>query len=92
MLIFCHLVLLFMLWYCHKRGREVRLEREKSDGDIEDSDRVEELPDDPTLPAPHPETTTFAETPASPAATAAVSTDLPPPPIGEHAPTEGSRT
>lgn len=38
-----------MLWYCHKRGREVRLEREdreKSEG------RVEELPDDPALPAP----------------------------------------
>lgn len=23
------IVLLFVLWYCHKRGREVRLERER---------------------------------------------------------------
>jgi hypothetical protein len=32
-------VLLFVFWYCHKRGKEVRLEREKS----EDDARVEEL-------------------------------------------------
>lgn len=50
-------LLLFVLWYCHKRGREVRLEREASEGVdggvvIDDKDRVEELPDDPALPAP----------------------------------------
>ncbi|KAJ6786599.1 hypothetical protein PWT90_04679 [Aphanocladium album] len=45
-------LLLFVLWYCYKRGREVRLEREKTENTIEDADRFEELPDDPTLPAP----------------------------------------
>jgi len=49
-------LLLFVLWYCHKRGREVRLEREKTElaGVVDGSDRIEELPDDPTLPAPAP--------------------------------------
>ncbi|KAI1490795.1 hypothetical protein F5X96DRAFT_634366 [Biscogniauxia mediterranea] len=57
-------LLLSALWYCHKRGREVRLEREASDaaeaaaaaaGDpIDGRQRVEELPDDPQLPAPVP--------------------------------------
>ncbi|TGJ82219.1 hypothetical protein E0Z10_g6556 [Xylaria hypoxylon] len=51
-------LLLTMLWYCHKRGREVRLEREASDAaakegnaddEIEGRPRVEELPDDPML-------------------------------------------
>ncbi|KHN97999.1 uncharacterized protein MAM_04388 [Metarhizium album ARSEF 1941] len=42
-------LLLFVLWYCHKRGREVRLEGERvADG----SARIEELADDPALPAP----------------------------------------
>jgi hypothetical protein len=50
-------LLLFVLWYCHKRGKEERLEREKSElaaatGVVDGSDRIEELPDDPTLPAP----------------------------------------
>lgn len=50
-------LLLFVLWYCHKRGREVRLEKEKSDAEaaasvVDGSERIEELPDDPTLPAP----------------------------------------
>ncbi|EGX92770.1 hypothetical protein CCM_04143 [Cordyceps militaris CM01] len=49
-------LLLFVLWYCYKRGRETRLEREKSENDeneaIRDSDRFEELPDDLMLPAP----------------------------------------
>ncbi|KAK4448089.1 Nse1 non-SMC component of SMC5-6 complex-domain-containing protein [Podospora aff. communis PSN243] len=52
-------LLLFVLWYCHKRGKEERLEREKSGlaaatGVVDGSDRIEELPDDPTLPAPTP--------------------------------------
>lgn len=45
-------VLLFVLWYCHKRGREVRLEREKSGRPEESDGRIEELPDDLALPAP----------------------------------------
>ncbi|OAQ96342.1 hypothetical protein LLEC1_01053 [Akanthomyces lecanii] len=45
-------LLLFVLWYCYKRGRETRLEREKTENTIDDSERFEELPDDPTLPAP----------------------------------------
>lgn len=47
-------LLLFVLWYCHKRGKEERLEREKSElvGVVGGSGRIEELPDDPTLPAP----------------------------------------
>ncbi|KAK3390310.1 RING-like domain-containing protein [Podospora didyma] len=50
-------LLLFVLWYCHKRGRETRLEKEKTDAEadgkdtIDGSSRIEELPDDPTLPA-----------------------------------------
>jgi hypothetical protein len=45
---------MFVLWYCHKRGREVRLEREKSAAEtpVDGSDRIEELPDDPLLPGP----------------------------------------
>ncbi|PHH86238.1 hypothetical protein CDD83_10531 [Cordyceps sp. RAO-2017] len=50
-------LLLFVLWYCHKRGREVRLEREKLASAIDGSDRIEELPDDPALPAPEPRDT-----------------------------------
>ncbi|KAK5657738.1 hypothetical protein OQA88_2811 [Cercophora sp. LCS_1] len=49
-------LLLFVLWYCHKRGREVRLEKEKSEAEaavgVVDGERIEELPDDPALPAP----------------------------------------
>ncbi|KAI0860605.1 hypothetical protein F4860DRAFT_198767 [Xylaria cubensis] len=59
-------LLLSMLWYCHKRGREVRLEREaeeekakaeaegKENDTIDGQARVEELPDDPMLDAPAP--------------------------------------
>ncbi|KAH7160295.1 hypothetical protein B0J13DRAFT_540919 [Dactylonectria estremocensis] len=79
-------LLMFVLWYCHKRGREVRLEKEKADAEtpIDGSDRIEELPDDPLLPAPEPASTrglqglTRATTePVSPLA------DLPPPPVGQ---------
>lgn len=45
---------MFVLWYCHKRGREVRLEAEAAARAIDGKDRIEELPDDPVLPAPHP--------------------------------------
>ncbi|KAK0743721.1 hypothetical protein B0T18DRAFT_392450 [Schizothecium vesticola] len=56
-------LLLFVLWYCHKRGREVRLEKEKSEvGVVDGADRIEELPDDLALPAP-PTATKTKETP-----------------------------
>ncbi|KAK3688071.1 hypothetical protein B0T22DRAFT_425479 [Podospora appendiculata] len=45
-------LLLMVLWYCHKRGREVRLDREKAENVVDGSGRIEELPDDPALPAP----------------------------------------
>jgi len=32
------LVLLFVFWYCHKRGRETRLERERLAAGNEDAD------------------------------------------------------
>lgn len=38
-------MLLFVLWYCHKRGREVRLERELSGSAVEAGSRIEELSD-----------------------------------------------
>lgn len=40
------LVLLFVFWYCHKRGRETRLEREAK---VDSEGRVIELDDDPML-------------------------------------------
>ncbi|PMD25738.1 hypothetical protein NA56DRAFT_676886 [Hyaloscypha hepaticicola] len=39
-------VLLFVFWYCHKRGRETRLEREAK---VDSEGRVIELDDDPML-------------------------------------------
>ncbi|KAK2028099.1 hypothetical protein LX32DRAFT_414884 [Colletotrichum zoysiae] len=45
-------LLLFVLWYCHKRGREERIKRENAPGIVDGSGRIEELPDDPALPAP----------------------------------------
>lgn len=38
-------LLLFVLWYCHKRGREVRLEKEKAGSEVEAGSRIEELSD-----------------------------------------------
>ncbi|ROW09420.1 hypothetical protein VMCG_02266 [Cytospora schulzeri] len=38
-------LLLFVLWYCHKRGREVRLEKENSTSAVEAGSRIEELSD-----------------------------------------------
>lgn len=62
-------MLLFVLWYCYKRGREERLLREKSESAVDGSDRIEELPDDPALPAPEPRA---VETPAESALTSEV--------------------
>lgn len=46
-------LLMFVLWYCYKRGREVRLEQEKNGGEpIDGSDRIEELPDDLMIEGP----------------------------------------
>jgi hypothetical protein len=66
---------MFVLWYCHKRGREVRLEREKSEAEaaaaVDAGDRIEELPDDPALPeseaAREPETGRALEASPQPA-------------------------
>lgn len=68
-----YVVLLFVLWYCYKRGREVRLEREKTDAEapIDGADRVEELPDDPALPAPETVITPPADEPSATVATTA---------------------
>ncbi|PBP28512.1 hypothetical protein BUE80_DR000529 [Diplocarpon rosae] len=41
-------VLLFVFWYCHKRGREVRLEKEAK---VDSEGRIIELDDDPMLPS-----------------------------------------
>lgn len=49
MLTFVFSVLMFVLWYCHKRGREVRLEREKSTSAVEAGSRIEELSDDDSV-------------------------------------------
>lgn len=50
-------MLLFVLWYCYKRGREERDIREKSELEGEEmSERVEELSDDVSAaPAPLPQ-------------------------------------
>ncbi|KAG0650160.1 hypothetical protein D0Z07_3144 [Hyphodiscus hymeniophilus] len=39
-------VLLFVFWYCHKRGRETRIEREKT---VDSEGRIVEVDDDPML-------------------------------------------
>ena len=73
-------VLLFVLWYCHKRGREVRLDRE---GRENSTGRVEELPDDLPLPAPE-RGSSNAETPTIVEPSENNSDhQLPPPPIGK---------
>ncbi|KAJ5040524.1 uncharacterized protein L3040_006178 [Drepanopeziza brunnea f. sp. 'multigermtubi'] len=41
-------ILLFVFWYCHKRGREVRLEKEAK---VDSEGRIIELDDDPMLPS-----------------------------------------
>lgn len=69
---------MFVLWYCYKRGREERLKAQAEGEPVDGADRVEELPDDPTLPAPHPETTRVVDErdrSVSPE-------ELPPPPAG----------
>lgn len=91
---------MFVLWYCHKRGREVRLEKEKLEAEvgIDDADRIEELPDDPLLPAPEASSSAAADAydrprsitlePADPVSPL----DLPRSPIGRDAPVEVGRS
>lgn len=76
-------LLLFVLWYCHKRGREVRLEKEKSDAEapVDGADRIEELPDDLALPAPETIITPPEETTAT---TATVETVTAPASSAQH--------
>lgn len=44
-------ILLFIFWYCHKRGRETRLEREGKPIVVDSEGRIVELPDDAMLPS-----------------------------------------
>jgi hypothetical protein len=45
-------VLLFFFWYCHKRGKEVRLEKEEKEKTVDSNGRIVELEDDAMLPPP----------------------------------------
>lgn len=82
-------LLLFVLWYCHKRGKEVRLEREKSEQDaVDESRRIEELPKGAALPTPSQTgNTPIVVEPRDGGATspALAAVRLPPPPIGGNA-------
>ena len=40
---------MFVFWYCHKRGREVRLAAEGRATVVDSEGRIVELPDDPQL-------------------------------------------
>lgn len=70
------------------------MDREKSDGVIDGQDRVEELPDDPTLPAPRSdeaEAGPSGSADRTPTINVSPATDLPPPPIGRDAPADSAR-
>jgi len=49
-----HVVLLFVFWYCHKRGREERLKREGEPVVVDSEGRIVELEDDPLLASSQP--------------------------------------
>lgn len=73
-------MLLFVLWYCHKRGREVRLEKEASDVTAGPST----LPgDDDAADAREPPIVIKTVSPEEEAAT---TSGMPRPPIGPDAP------
>merc|ERR1711939_346319 len=55
-------VLLFVFWYCHKRGREVRLEREAK---VDSEGRIIELDDDVMLPGPNGESSSSHQRPSA---------------------------
>ena len=46
------IVLLFVFWYCHKRGREERIKRESAAQLVDSEGRIVELDDDPMLAGP----------------------------------------
>jgi hypothetical protein len=48
-------VLLFFFWYCHKRGKEVRLEKEEKERMVDSNGRIVELEDDAMLPPHRPD-------------------------------------
>ena len=52
LLIFHLTVLLFVFWYCHKRGREERIKKESSAQIVDSEGRIIELEDDPMLAGP----------------------------------------
>lgn len=54
------IVLLFVFWYCHKRGKETRLERERT---VDSNGRIIELDEDPMLEVSQPLSSTSHETP-----------------------------
>ncbi|KAI9858353.1 MAG: hypothetical protein M1824_004374 [Vezdaea acicularis] len=70
-------ILLFVFWYCHKRGREVRLEKEKAEADkLASEGRIEDLRDEPTNSAPIPTSTKPVPEPAN--------TQFIPPPVAAN--------
>lgn len=75
-------LLMFVLWYCHKRGREVRLAAEGKP--VEAGDRVEELPDDPALEGPARSSSRRSRSREEPLAVEA-SPELPHPHVGPGA-------
>ncbi|CAK7272819.1 hypothetical protein SEPCBS57363_005340 [Sporothrix epigloea] len=78
-------LLLFVLWYCHKRGREVRLEKEA--GSVAKSDDVDAAG---AVDAGEPPVVIKSWSPedeaSTPVASAATTTAMPRPPIGADAP------
>jgi len=62
------IVLLFVFWYCHKRGKEARLEKTKVETDLEAS--VDDLAEKLALPAPETIDETIEDGSQAPAETA----------------------
>ncbi|MCJ1318467.1 hypothetical protein MMC15_003795 [Xylographa vitiligo] len=54
-------VLLFVFWYCHKRGRETRLEKERLLTEAEAAQLEEKIANDPAYEPSQPRTTTAPE-------------------------------
>ena len=59
------LVLLFVFWYCHKRGRETRLEKERLLTEAEIAQLEKEIANDPAVQPLSTESTTTAPQGAS---------------------------
>jgi len=76
-------VLLFVLWYCHKRGREVRLEKEASDvaAGPSNTDALRDGADEADTREPP-----IVIKKVSPEEEAAPTSGMPRPPIGPDAP------